>query len=217
MVVFGAGKQIEAHVDLHVRSFSSLVRCVIVCRAWNGRVERLLAVMRKRYLGVAFEGLVMENPVMESPVVKSPVVEMSRVREAVGKADVICTATPSQTPLFPSSWVAPGTHLNLVGSFRAGMVEVESELVRRAGVVVVDSKAACKAEAGEVIAAGLAEEEMVEIGGLVAGEGGRVEEARRRGDVTVFKSVGVGVQDVAIAALVVSRAEEMALGTRVEY
>ena len=57
------------------------------------------------------------------------------------------TATSSTVPLFPSSFVAPGTHLCLIGSYKPSMHEVDSDLVRRAGKVVVDSKEACEVSA----------------------------------------------------------------------
>lgn len=96
---------------------------------------------------------------------------------------------------------------------------------QRAGAgynVVVDSREAALAEAGELIAANVGADGVVELGELVAedGEGVRVEQERvdgirEAGDITVFKSVGVGVQDVAIAAFVTQRAQELGLGTRV--
>ncbi|KAI6149841.1 NAD-binding protein [Pisolithus tinctorius] len=163
LVAFGTGKQIEAHVDLHIR-------------------------------------LVLDDT--------------TNVRSAVGHANVICTATSSTQPLFPSEWVSPGTHLNLVGSFKPSMIEVDCGLINRAEMIVVDSVKACAIEAGELIAAGLNAGDMVEIGRLVEKRDCKdgLEETRK-GDVTVFKSVGIGLQDVAIARYVVPKAESLGIGT----
>ncbi|KAI5987096.1 hypothetical protein EDD15DRAFT_2296040 [Pisolithus albus] len=204
LVAFGAGKQIEAHVDLHIRAYPSIKRCVIVNRSRNMRLENLLSELRRSHPLVTLEGLAADDT--------------TDVQNAVSHASVICTATSSTHPLFPSEWVSPGTHLNLVGSFKPGMIEVDCDLIRRAGTIVVDSAEACAVEAGELIAAGLKAGDMVEIGRLVEDRQGGLqgETQMRTGDVTVFKSVGVGLQDVAIAEHVVSKAESLAVGTIVE-
>lgn len=59
-------------------------------------------------------------------------------------ASIVVTATSSTVPLFPSSFVSPGTHLCLIGSYKPTMHEIDSELVLRAGKVIVDSKEACE-------------------------------------------------------------------------
>lgn len=109
------------------------------------------------------------------------------------------------------------------------MREVDSELVRRAmgdGLLLVDSRTACAAEAGELIEAGVDGSQVVEIGELVkVSEQGELslldweakgEGHRGAGPITMFKSVGVGLQDVAIACAVVDKAEHMVIGTRVD-
>lgn len=91
-------------------------------------------------------------------------------------------------------------------------MEVETSLIHRAGLLMVDSRSACMLEAGELIAAGLRPEDVHEIGELV-GTGSKVPRRGLSGDrVTIFKSVGLGVQDVAIAKLVVDLAERKGLG-----
>lgn len=104
------------------------------------------------------------------------------------------------------------------------MAEVGADLLARAGRIVVDSRDACAREAGELIGAKVPPEEMVEIGqlahvgdgGALAANGERCADVKAAGDVTVFKSVGVGVQDVAIAALVVERAQMLGVGTLID-
>jgi ornithine cyclodeaminase len=125
--------------------------------------------------------------------------------EAVRGADVVCCATTSSAPVFDAGWLAPGAHVNGVGAFRLGMVEMPPELFARAAVVAVDSRPACLAEAGDLAAALeaglLAEDAMVEIGSVDRAWA----RARDPEAVTVFKSVGLAIQDVAAAELVMRR------------
>jgi ornithine cyclodeaminase len=154
------------------------------------------------------------------------------IEEAVRQADLICCATPSTAPLFPSEWVRPGTHVILVGSYKPEMAEVDTALIRRARVVLVILRSACQrvVEAGELIAAGVPRTGMVEVGELLRGVPGRDDDEKPlawepdapriagflsagAGDVTIFKSVGFGAQDAAIAVATVDRAMEMGIGT----
>jgi ornithine cyclodeaminase/alanine dehydrogenase-like protein (mu-crystallin family) len=126
-------------------------------------------------------------------------------REAVTAADVVCCATTSSQPVFDASWLRPGAHVNGVGAFRLGMVELPPELFARAALVAVDSRQAALAEAGDLAAAIdgglLGADAFVEIGTI-----GRDWAATRdREAITVFKSVGLAIQDVAAGELVVRR------------
>lgn len=130
------------------------------------------------------------------------------VKEALKEADVVVTATPATEPLFPADALKPGTAVVLLGSSRPDMCEVPPALLQTARVIV-DSREACLREAGEIIQAGLTGEDLTELGELLAQDG--VE--RGEGQTTVFKSVGLGMQDLAINRLVLARAEEMGVGT----
>jgi ornithine cyclodeaminase len=126
-------------------------------------------------------------------------------RDALAEADVVCCATTSSEPVFDANWVRPGTHVNGIGAFRLGMVELPPELFGRASLVAVDARSAALAEAGDVVAAIergiLREEQLRELGGI-----DREWAAERPRDaITVFKSVGLAIQDVAAAELAVSR------------
>ena len=126
------------------------------------------------------------------------------IAAAVVDADVICTATNTSTPVLVHGDVEKGAHVNAVGSFTPGMRELDSQLIGSA-YVVVDHRPAVLAEAGEIIsaiAAGvLVESDLVEIGQVVNVDAvGRTDE----GQVTVFKSVGVAVQDLVAGARVLS-------------
>jgi ornithine cyclodeaminase/alanine dehydrogenase-like protein (mu-crystallin family) len=115
---------------------------------------------------------------------------------AVRGADVIVTATSAKTPVLLGDWVAPGAHVNAVGATRPDWRELDDTLVRRARVWV-DSREAALVESGDVIAAGT--RLVGEIGAVAGGTlGGRAS----ADEVTIFKSVGVAVEDVVSADLV---------------
>jgi alanine dehydrogenase len=136
--------------------------------------------------------------------------------QAVRDADVVCTATTSQTPVFADADLKPGVHVNGIGAYTPEMQEIPTGTVARARVVV-DSRSASLAEAGDLIIplqAGRITKEDIhgEIGELAAGliPGRQSDE-----EVTFFKSVGVAVQDVAVAELILRRAGELELGLEV--
>ena len=121
---------------------------------------------------------------------------------AVRGADVIVTATSSMTPVLMGDWVAPGAHINAIGACRPEWRELDDALLGRARIWV-DSKDAALAESGDVIAG--AGRLAGEIGAVANGVlGGR----RSPDEVTVFKSLGVAVEDVAAAELVWRRLGE---------
>ncbi len=138
--------------------------------------------------------------------------------EAVREADIICTATTSSTPVFNGEDLRPGTHINAIGSFTPQMQEVDETTIRRASKIVVDSRSACLAEAGDLIipmSRGIISEKDIyaEIGEITAG----LKPGRERDDeITYFKSVGNAVQDVSVARRVLEKAREMGLGKEVE-
>jgi alanine dehydrogenase len=135
---------------------------------------------------------------------------------ALDGAGVVCTATTSVTPVFADRELAPGAHINAVGSYKPGAREIPPETVARASVFV-DQLAAAWEEAGDLIMplnAGLitAEHVRAEIGEVAAG---RKPGRARRDEVTIFKSVGVAVQDLAAARCALANAEKLGLGTAV--
>ena len=137
--------------------------------------------------------------------------------QAVSQADVICTATTSRAPVFDDADLKPGVHINGIGSYTPQMQEVPAATVARAKVVV-DSRSASLAEAGDLLiplndgTISLAQIHG-EIGEVAAG---RIPGRQSDGEITFFKSVGVAVQDVAVASLILHRAAEMGLGIEVD-
>jgi ornithine cyclodeaminase/alanine dehydrogenase-like protein (mu-crystallin family) len=135
-----------------------------------------------------------------------PVRAVDSARDAVEAADVVCCATTSSEPVLEAGWVRPGTHVNGIGAFRLDMIELPPALFGRASVVAVDAIEAARAEAGDLMAAvgdgSVAEERLVEIGTVERDWIDR----RPAEAITVFKSVGLAIQDVAAAELAVRRA-----------
>jgi alanine dehydrogenase len=120
-------------------------------------------------------------------------------QEAVRGADVVVVATTSQTPVLFGQWLSPGAHINALGAPRPDWRELDDEALRRSRVYV-DSREAAQKESGDVIAAG---EVFAEIGEVAAGtKSGR----RSAEEVTLFKSLGLAVEDVATAELVYRKA-----------
>ncbi len=125
-------------------------------------------------------------------------------RDAVRDAAIVCTATSTSagTPLVDASWVAPGAHLNVVGGTHENACEVAPSLLE-AAFVLVEDRSAATTEAGEIRAAiadgFLDAEDLVEIGDLV---GGSSLAGPAPGQTTVFRGVGLAIEDTAAAAAV---------------
>jgi len=131
--------------------------------------------------------------------------------EAVRGADIVVTATSSAKPVLEGAWLQPGTHLNAVGSNRADRRELDEEAVGRAGLIVVDSIDQARLEAGDLLAVGGGApiERATELKDVVVGA-----KPGRRDDheITLFKSIGVGLEDLAAASLVYDRAIAQGVG-----
>ena len=151
------------------------------------------------------------------PALPDTVLAASSAAEVAESSDIICTATPAATPVLEQKDISPGTHINAVGSFTPSMQELAPALLGGARLVV-DHVPSAMEEAGEVIAAVrkgiLRQEDLVELGGVLEGKHpGRDNED----DITVFKSVGLAVQDLCAAAAALQRADELGLGTTVDF
>lgn len=131
--------------------------------------------------------------------------------DAIDGAGIVIAATSSPTPVFDGRSLAPGAHVTGVGSHRPDMRELDADTMRGARVVV-DQRAGALAEAGEL--AGLGPDDVVEIGEVLSGKAaGRTS----RGERTVFKSVGNGIQDLVVAALAYERAKALGLGEDIRW
>ena len=127
---------------------------------------------------------------------------------AVRGADIIVTATNAKDPVIQKDWIAPGVHINAMGSNVATRRELPADLVRSAGLVAVDSLEQARIEAGDLI---LAEswENVVELKDI--------ERVYDPGRITIFKSIGLGVEDVAAAGFVYERAKQNQVGQAIAF
>jgi ornithine cyclodeaminase/alanine dehydrogenase-like protein (mu-crystallin family) len=126
--------------------------------------------------------------------------------QAVRGADVVVAATNASKPVVMNAWLSPGTHVNAMGANAAERREIDAEIVLRAALVVTDDIAQAKLEAGEFIdlakAGRLDWETLKPLHQIVAAP----DLPRADDAVTLFKSLGVGLEDVAIASLIYDRA-----------
>ena len=136
-----------------------------------------------------------------------PIAPATDLRAAVADADVILTATTAHEPLFDGNWLQPGVHINGIGSHAPAARELDTVTVQRARVVT-DQAAACLAEAGDLIIplreGAIAEAHIAaQLGDIIVGlKPGRTTEE----EITLFKSVGLAIQDIAVAAQVYRQA-----------
>jgi ornithine cyclodeaminase/alanine dehydrogenase-like protein (mu-crystallin family) len=133
--------------------------------------------------------------------------------EALRGAEVVCTCTSAREPILRREWLAPGAHVNAVGSSIPSVRELDTDTVAEA-TLFVDRRESALNEAGDLLLAGFGEERIAaELGEVLIGEHPGRSKAH---ELTVFKSLGLGVEDLAAADLVVRKAREGGLGTEVE-
>jgi ornithine cyclodeaminase/alanine dehydrogenase-like protein (mu-crystallin family) len=143
---------------------------------------------------------------------------MATVEEAVRGADLIVTATTATEPILRREWIAPGAHLNLVGAYTPTTREVDTATIAAARVFV-DRRESALNEAGDIllpIQEGAIRPDHIraEIGEVLVGsQSGRT----APDEITLFKSVGLPVEDVAAAEYIYRRAVETGLGTSVQF
>jgi alanine dehydrogenase len=135
-----------------------------------------------------------------------PVRAAGSAEEAVSGADIVVTATNSSTPVVKSEWLSPGTHVNAMGANAPSRRELDPQIVLRAAMVVTDDIEQAKAEAAEFIdlarAGRLDWNDLIPLHRIVGSPGFR----RDHDAITLFKSLGVGLEDLAIASLLYDRA-----------
>jgi ornithine cyclodeaminase/alanine dehydrogenase-like protein (mu-crystallin family) len=154
---------------------------------------------------------------VDDPPVKLPVTAAASAREAVEGADVVVTATSSKEPVFEHAWLRDDAHVNAVGASSPSARELELETVA-AAALFCDSRESVRNEAGEfrlAVEADLISGEAhirAELGEVLSGAAdGRTS----RDGLTLFRSLGIGIEDLAAATLAVRTAERLGVGTRV--
>jgi alanine dehydrogenase len=146
-----------------------------------------------------------------------PVVRAPDARTAVEAAHVICTATNSPQPLFDGAWLQPGVHINAIGAYTRTMRELDTTAIQRSRVFV-DGRQAAQTEAGDIVipmSEGAITPDHIrgELGEVICGRvPGRLDPT----DITIFKSVGMAVQDAVAAAAIYAQARAQGVGREIE-
>ncbi|KAH8914543.1 NAD(P)-binding protein [Atractiella rhizophila] len=217
MSIIGAGLQAYYHALL----LSHTIRRIKVIHIYNRslpRLQSLVTLLRQRLEDVYIEGHLLE--------------ELKKKPRMLDGSRIICTCTPSLDPILTPgildlSFRSKPLHINLIGSYTPQMKEIHPSLLPPR--ILVDTREGCQKEFGEWLS--LSEDarpELVEVGewinglpdedGADGGGGGEGEGTWGKGDrVTVFKSVGMGALDTAIAGLVLEEAERRAVGREVPF
>jgi ornithine cyclodeaminase/alanine dehydrogenase-like protein (mu-crystallin family) len=192
LAIIGSGVQAGSHLEALAR-----VHTLREVTVWSPNAQRRDAFVERR-----------RSRPGERPVIKA----VNHPGEAIVGADVIVLATSSPVPVIDNGWVKPGAHVISVGACRPTQREMDPALTARARLFV-DSRAAALVESGDVVM-GIAEGRfgadhiVAEIGELVNGAAGR----RSDTEVTIFKSLGLAVEDVTAADLAYRRAVERGIG-----
>jgi ornithine cyclodeaminase/alanine dehydrogenase-like protein (mu-crystallin family) len=186
LAILGTGEQAATHA----RAISK-VRALASITIWGRSLERAQAFATKMQAELGI-----------------PITAAATVQEAVADADIICTVTSAPEPILKSEWVQPGQHINAVGSSHAGPSEIDNALVARARFFA-DSREGVLNQGAEFLRAkhaGLIDDHhiLAEIGEVLAG----TEEGRGSADeITIYKSLGHIVQDLASAWWLYSQSE----------
>jgi len=193
--ILGAGVQARAHIEAlgRVRKFSTI----------------------KIYSPSGTSAAAIKSDVEKDAGV--PIEVARSAEEVVRNSDLLVTVTTAKNSIIKTDWLKPGVHINAVGSHRPDLREIDGATLARA-IVVVDSREAAMAECGDILLA-LKEQSVGEdvihgeIGELLAGmKPGRSSAS----EITLYKSVGIAIQDVATAQLVYRKASERNVGTEVD-
>ncbi len=149
---------------------------------------------------------------------QTEVVPVPRPEMAAEDKDVLITATTSREPVLNGHWIAEGTHVNAVGSNFLGKAELDAVAVRRCDSIVVDSKDQARIEAGDFVQpledGSIHWADVHELGQVIVG---RYTGRAHPQDVTLFKSLGIAVEDVAVAARVYAKAQATGVGRALEW
>ena len=195
LAILGSGAQARTHLEA-----LAVVRDLRRVRVWSRRPEHAarFAEDESRTRGVAVQA-------------------MESAREAVADADLICTVTAAVEPVLLGKWIAPGAHVNAVGACTPNARELDTEAVVRSRLFV-DWRESTLNESGDFLiprAEGAVNDDHIraDLGELLRG---RAEGRTSAGDVTVFKSLGLAIEDLAMAHAVLARAVKQNAGRAVD-
>jgi alanine dehydrogenase len=146
------------------------------------------------------------------------VIPVTDARAAVEDADVVITATTAGEPVFAGEWLKPGCHVNVIGSNWPKRREIDDETLERASLIVTDSVEQARVEAGDLLmpanTGSLDWESVWELADVVAGDG---PQRNSSFDITVYKAVGIALEDIAVAARAYTRAIERGTGEEIDF
>jgi ornithine cyclodeaminase/alanine dehydrogenase-like protein (mu-crystallin family) len=189
--IFGSGWQAESQL----RALCA-VRQIKSIRVYSRSAERREAFARRM-----------------TALLRVDVSPVETAREAAENQSIVITATTAREPVLKGEWISAGSHLNIMGSNFLAKCEVDVETIRRASIIAVDSVEQSKIEAGDLLPAierGVIFWESVnELGRIVAGQ---VPGRRTGEEITMFKSNGIALWDIAVAKVVYERALERKAG-----
>jgi ornithine cyclodeaminase len=191
LAILGSGTQARSHLEA-----MQAVRSIRRVRAWSPHRERLEAFVNDE----AARGVEVEIS--------------DGAREAVEGADIVCTVTAAAEPVLAGDWLSPGAHVNAVGASLAANRELDSAAVRRARLFV-DRRESARSEAGDYLIplreGAIGEDHIIaEIGELAAG----LAKGRETADeITLFKSLGLAIEDLAAARWIHQQAVATGSGT----
>ncbi len=196
LAILGYGTQAERHIAAILQ-----IRPVRRIRVWGRSTERT----------AAFAAAQAEKTGL-------PVEAVSSAEAAVDGADIICTVSAARQPILDADWIAPGAHVNIVGSSSRDALEVTPAVIARSRVFVdyLPAAMALGSDINEAIALGLIAESDIagEIGSVLAG---LVTGRRNAEEVTAYKSVGIPAQDLVCANFLLDEANRLDLGASVEW
>ena len=192
--IFGTGWQAESQLMA-----VCAVRPIKSVKAYSRKAERRAAFARKM-----------------SALLGVEVVPVATAEEAARDQAIIVTITTAREPVLKGEWVAPGAHINAAGANFLSKSEIDVEAIRRAAVIAVDSIEQSRLEAGDLMPAiergVISWESVTELGRIIAG---RTPGRRSDEDITIFKSNGIGLEDISTALRVYNLARQRGIGQEI--
>jgi ornithine cyclodeaminase/alanine dehydrogenase-like protein (mu-crystallin family) len=153
-----------------------------------------------------------------APLCSTEITPVPRPELAAEDKDIVITATASREPVLNGHWLAEGTHINAIGSNFLGKAELDAVAVRRCDSIVVDSKEQARIEAGDfsqpLEEGSIHWADVHELGQVIVG---RYTGRARAQDVTLFKSLGIAIEDLAVAARVYAKAQAAGVGETIDW
>jgi ornithine cyclodeaminase len=196
MGLFGAGWQAEGNLEA-----VAAVRKLRKVKVFARNAERLAAFCARMSDRLGLE-----------------VVPAASPEDVVRGSDIVSTVTTAASPLFDAAWLSPGAHINAAGSNSLIRRELGEDVLKVCKPIVVDSVDTALKEAGDLLPllekGRLGERELVELGDVILG---RHPGRRTPGDITLFESQGLAIQDIALAVRLEALARERGLGVELPF